>query len=267
MAQSFDVFSGGDKYDFGMGAWSRDLARLFINFIGGIKEGDHVLDVGCGTGALALTIAQTNKAAKIVGIDPSTGFIEYARTKQSDPRITFDFGDAQQLPYENASFDKSLASLIITFVPDAPKAAAEMRRVTKPRGIVATCMWDSQGGMELFDTFWSAAVALDPEVANHSNRRRPYTTAEELSDLWRRTGLDQIETGALTIPLNFKSFDDVWAYCTEAEGPPAHYTRSLPPHRQKALEARLREDILGGRPDGPFTLQAKAWAVKGQAPL
>jgi SAM-dependent methyltransferase len=249
-----------------MGAWSKVLAPLFIEFVGGISGGDHVLDVGCGTGSLALTIAQTTKAAKIVGIDPSRGFIEYARTKQSEPRVSFDIGDAQRLPYENGLFDKCLASLIITFVPEAPKAAAEMRRVTKPGGIVATCMWDSQGGMELFDTFWRAAVALDPEVEKHSNLRRPYSTLKELSDLWRGAGLDQVETDALTIPLKFSSFDNLWAYHAKAEGPSSNYTRSLPPARQKALEARLREHILRGRPDGPIPLQAKAWAVKGLAP-
>ena len=264
MAQSIDIFAAADKYDFGMGAWSKVLAPLFIEFIGGIKEGDHVLDVGCGTGALALTIAQTTKAGKVVGIDPSNGFIEVARKKSSDPRLRFDIGHAQKLPYDTTSFDKCLASLIITFVPDAPKAAAEMRRVTKAGGIVATCMWDSQGGMELFDTFWRAAVTLDADIERRSSRRRPYSTLKELSDLWRGAGLDQVETDALTMPLAFNSFQDLWAYHAKAEGPSSNYTRSLPRERQQALENQLRKEILGGRLDGPFTLQAKAWAVKGQ---
>ncbi len=264
MAQSIDVFAAADKYEFGMGAWSKVLASFFIDFIGGLDHGDRVLDVGCGTGSLAWTIAQTTKAAKIVGIDPSKSFIEYARTRQSDPRVTFDIGDAQQLPYENGSFDKCLSSLIITFVSDAPKAVAEMRRVTKSCGIVSTCYWDSQGEMELFDTFWKAAVTLDPEIKKLSSRQRPYTTERELVDLWQNAGLKQIETDGLTVPLKFKSFGAIWTYHKEAEGPSCNYTRSLPPDRQRALEERLRKDILGNRPDGPITLQAKAWAVKGQ---
>ena len=61
-----------DKYQIGMGSWSKTLAPLFIEFIGGIKEGDRVLDVGCGTGSLTFTIADTTRASKIVeGISDS----------------------------------------------------------------------------------------------------------------------------------------------------------------------------------------------------
>jgi hypothetical protein len=48
MVQSIDVFAAADRYEFGMGAWSKVLAPLFIDFAGGIREGDQVLDVGCG---------------------------------------------------------------------------------------------------------------------------------------------------------------------------------------------------------------------------
>ena len=266
MVQSIDVFAAADRYEFGMGAWSKVLAPLFIDFAGGIREADKVLDVGCGTGALTWTIAQTTQVASIVGIDPSNGFIEYARTRQADPRVSFDVGDAQQLPYENGTFDKCLASLIMSFVPNASQAAAEMRRVAKPGGVVATCYWDSQGGMELFETFWSAAVALDPKISEQSSRQRRYGTADSLADLWRGAGLQQVVTGGLAIPLHFKSFDAIWAYHTKAEGPSANYTRSLPPDRQQILGERLRENILGSRADGPITLQAKAWAVRGIVP-
>jgi SAM-dependent methyltransferase len=244
MGQSIDVFAAADKYEFGMvGTWSKMLAPVFLQFVGGINAGDQVLDVGCGTGSLAWTVAQTTNAAKIIGIDPSTGFVEYARARHPDPRVSFDIGDAQQLPYENGRFDKCLALLFITFVSDAPKAAAEMLRVTKPGGIVATCIWDSQGGMELFDMLWRAAVALDPDVRKLSLRRRPYTTSEELFDLWRGAGLDQVGTKALTIPLAFNSFDDLWARLAKGGGSTANYTRSLPPDRQKALENQLRKDF------------------------
>jgi 2-polyprenyl-3-methyl-5-hydroxy-6-metoxy-1,4-benzoquinol methylase len=74
-----NLHTDADKYQAGMGSWSKTLAPLFVEFIGVIKEGDRVLDVGCGTGSLTFTIADTTKAATVVGIDPSTGYIEYAR--------------------------------------------------------------------------------------------------------------------------------------------------------------------------------------------
>ena len=62
---------------------------------------------------------------KLVGIDPSAAFIEAARSQNADPRVTIELGDAQNLPYADASFDRCLALLIVNFIPDAPKAAKE----------------------------------------------------------------------------------------------------------------------------------------------
>src|SRR5215831_17669247 len=147
-----------------MGDWSKTLAPLFIEFIAGIKDGNRVLDVGCGTGSLTFSIADTTRASKIVGIDPSVGYLEYARANNSRPHVAFEMGDAQKLPYDDGSFDCRVSSLMIQFVPDAHKAVQEMRRVTKAGGTIATCMWDNAGGMELSQTFWDAAVAVDPEA-------------------------------------------------------------------------------------------------------
>jgi SAM-dependent methyltransferase len=159
-----NLHTDADKYQAGMGSWSKTLAPLFVEFIGVIKEGDRVLDVGCGTGSLTFTIADTTKAATVVGIDPSTGYIEYARSHNKHSHVTFEIGDAQKLPYDNGSFDCCVSSLMIQFVSDAHTAAREMMRVTKKGGSVATCVWDNSGGMELSERFWDAAVAVDPEL-------------------------------------------------------------------------------------------------------
>ena len=79
MAQPPNLHTDADKYQLGMGGWSKTLAPLFIEFIAGIKDGDRLLDVGCGTGSLTFTIADTTSASKIIGIDPSVGYLDYAR--------------------------------------------------------------------------------------------------------------------------------------------------------------------------------------------
>ena len=131
------MFEVAEAYEEHMGRWSRQLAPLFVEFAG-VREGDDVLDVGCGTGSLSATLAKVSRASKIVGIDPSKGFIEYARNKLADPRVTFELGDAQCLSYPDHFFDRSMALLAVDHIPDAPKATNEMRRVTKTAGIVAT---------------------------------------------------------------------------------------------------------------------------------
>jgi len=97
------MFEVAEKYDQTMGRWSRQLAPLFVEFAG-VRDGDVVLDVGCGTGALSSTLARTTGAAKIVGIDPFEGFIAAARSQITDPRMTIDLGDAWKYDYP-AYFD------------------------------------------------------------------------------------------------------------------------------------------------------------------
>lgn len=261
MAQLPNLHTDASKYEAGMGGWSKTLAPLFIEFISCIKEGDRVLDVGCGTGSLTFTIADTTKASKVVGIDPSVGYLEYARAHNTHPHVTFELGDAQKLPYDDDSFDCCVSSLMMQFVPDAHKAVKEMRRVTEKGGIVATCMWDNSGGLELSERFWDAAVAVDPGAKRPGYSR--YGSASALSDLWTATGFTKVEPKALVIPMEFSSFEDLWRIQSNAQGPPKPYISSLSADRRQLLKERLRVEILGNRPDGPFTLQAKAWAVRG----
>ena len=258
------MFEVAEAYEVMMGRWSRQLAPLFVEFAG-VRDGERVLDVGCGTGSLSATLVRVTGASKIVGIDPSKGFIEYARTLVTDPRVTFELGDAQELPYADGSFDRCMALLIVNFVPDAPKAANEMRRVTRKGGVVATTMWDGSRAHELTRCFWNAAVAIDPTAKRPAERRGSYGSAEALSDLLKGAGLTDIEVTDLTMPCQFSSFDDYWLPVTEGQGPSGAYLARLSEDDRAALRERLRQDLLGNRADGPFTLQAKAWAVKGIA--
>jgi SAM-dependent methyltransferase len=255
----------GEAYEVEMGRWSRQLAPLFVEFVG-VRDGEKALDVGCGTGSLSATLAKITRASKIVGIDPSKGFIEYARTQVSDPRVSFEVGDAQALPYHDESFDRCMALLVVNFIPDAPKAMNEMRRVTKSGGLVATTMWDGSRDNELNQCMWDAAGAIDPTVKRPGERRRSYNSAVALSDLFDGAGLTDIEVTDLTMPCQFASFDELWQRYLSGEGPSGAYVVGLTEDRREALRQKLRQDILCDRSDGPFSLQGKAWAVRGRVP-
>mgnify|MGYP003575431178 FL=1 len=259
-----NVHTDANKYQAGMGGWSKILAPLFIEFIGGIKEDDRVLDVGCGTGSLTFTIADTTKASKIVGIDPSLGYLAYARSHNTHSHVSFEIGNAQHLPYDNDFFDCCVSSLMIQFVSDANAAAREMRRVTKKGGTVATCVWDNSGGMELAERFWDAAIAVDPRAKRTGDRR--YGSSSAVSDLWIAACFADVQTRALVIPMQFSSFEDLWRIQSNSQGPPKLYIGSLSEDGRMILKERLRTDILGSRPDESITLRAKAWAVRGVVP-
>jgi ubiquinone/menaquinone biosynthesis C-methylase UbiE len=260
------MFEVAEAYEVMMGRWSRQLAPLFVEFVG-VRDGESLLDVGCGTGSLSATLARVMRVAKIVGIDPSEGFIEYARTQVSDPRVTFEVGDAQALPYPDESFDRCMALLIVNFVPDARKATTEMRRVTRSGGVVASANWDGSRANELVNGFfWDAAKTIDPSVKRPSERSGAYNSAEALSELLRGVGLTDLEVRDFTLACQFSSFDEYWQRFLMGEGPSGAYVAGLSPDRRQALKEQLRHDVLSGNADGPFTLQAKAWAVRGVVP-
>ena len=114
-----------------MGRWSRRLAPLLIRF-GGLSDDDRVLDVGCGTGSLTFTLPEIANVASVTGIDLTEPYVEFARARNADPRISFRQADARALPFEDNSFDRAFSMLVLQFIPDAAFAVAEKRRVVRP---------------------------------------------------------------------------------------------------------------------------------------
>src|SRR5688572_14094329 len=141
------MFSTFDGYDRFMGRWSRLLAPAMVTFAE-VEDEDRVLDVGSGTGALSFAVHDAKHAALVTGVDPSREFITSAAQRYSDPRVHFEVGDAQRLPFEDMTFDKTLSMLVMNFIPAPERALDEMIRVTRRGGIVAAAVWDYSGDMQ-----------------------------------------------------------------------------------------------------------------------
>lgn len=258
-------FDDGQGYELLMGRWSLPLGHEFVRFAG-VEGAGRVLDVGCGTGSLVAAVLSADPAAEVVGVDPSAELVEAARGLVRDPRSRFETGDAQRLSFPDGAFDRALSMLVLNFVPDPGAAAAEMRRVTRPGGRVAACVWDYGGEMVMLRWFWDAAVALDPSAAPRHEARMPLCRRGELEALWRAAGLTEVREAGITIDLRFSSFADYWEPFLTGIGPSGGYAASLAPPARIALEARLRREIWNDRPAEERVLPARAWAVVGTVP-
>jgi SAM-dependent methyltransferase len=265
MASQQGIFAESDAYETFMGRWSRRLAPLLVKFAA-VGEQDSVLDAGSGTGALAFALVEAVPSVRVTGVDPSAAYVRYAQARAADDRVRFSVGDAQALEIPDASVDKTLSLLVMNFIPDPKKAVGEMIRVTRPGGVVAAAVWDYAEGMEMLRAFWDEAVALDSTIAARDEGNMPLCRQGELAALWRASGLQRVEELPITIELSFASFDDYWQPFLGGQGPAGAYAASLSEPRRAALAARLRARLLGTRQDGPFILQARAWAVRGVVP-
>jgi len=254
------MFSEGKAYEAFMGRWSSALAKEFVAFCE-VGDEESLLDIGSGTGALSLELEASAPRARIIGIDPSQGYVAYAQERAQTDRLRFEVGNALNLRFEDGEFDKVLALLVINFIPDPKLALIELNRVTRADGLVAAAVWDYSEKMEMLRIFWDEAVALEPSVDQRDERHMPLCRPGELAALWTEAGLLDVEVVPLVIEMAFNSFDDYWKPFLAGQGPAGFYVASLSEDRR----AQLREHIRGRLPaDEPFTLTGRAWAVKGR---
>lgn len=140
----------GDGYELAMGRWSQRLAKPFLDFAG-TRDGERVLDVGCGTGHLARAIVERSMPGEVRAIDLAAAYIEHARRGPPDPRVVFEVGDAfadYWAPYDGregptaeyvAGLDEAGRSRLIDAVraayldgePDGPRSYAALAWAVK----------------------------------------------------------------------------------------------------------------------------------------
>lgn len=254
-----------DAYEHFMGRWSARLAEPFLDFAG-ITAARSAVDVGCGTGTISLALAE--RGFTTTGIDASETYLDGARRLRSHPNVRYEHGDARHLPYPTASFDAGVSALVIDVIPEVDLVAAEMRRVTRPGGVVACGSFDFWGGLPALDLVLDTAAALD---AGSSSLRaqikaRPIAWANGQADLWRRTGLTDVVEVPIVLSLDYRSFDDYWSSFSTGPTRIAQHLATLPPGLRRDIEEHVRCGYLAGLADGPRSFAAIVRAVRGRVP-
>jgi SAM-dependent methyltransferase len=248
---SFDV--SADAYGRFMGRFSEPLAVQFVEYAG-VQPGQRAVDVGCGPGALTAQLVERLGADAVAAIDPSAPFIEAVGERW--PGVDAHSGGAEHLPFSDDDFDLALAQLVVLFMADPMAGLHEMRRVTRPGGVVAACVWDHAGDAGPLSTFWRAVRETDPGAGDESGL--PGVREGHLAELFDAAGLKDIESTVLTVTVPFATFDDWWEPYTLGVGPAGDHVAKLGDAAREQLQARCAALL----PAAPFELPASAWTVR-----
>ncbi len=188
--------------------WRRRAVRALE-----LRPGDRVLDLATGTGDLAFEIARSGAEIEVVGVDPSVGMLEVAARKtprlDSEARVSFQVGDAQELELADDAFDGTTIAFGIRNVPNRMRALQEMARVTKPGGRVVVLELSEPGGglLSSFARLYvhelvpriGALLSGAPEYRYLQKSIAAFPPAQEFAEMMRASGLDEVHVRPLTL--------------------------------------------------------------------
>ncbi len=257
-ARSF--LTSGTAYDQFMGRYSHPLALAFSSAVT-VTKGQSALDVGCGPGALTTVLAGQLGAGSVSAFDPSPPFV--AECAARNRGVTVREGRAEAMPFDDDSFDYAMAQLVLHFVADPPQVAAEFRRVLRPGGVAAACVWDFADGMEMLRHFWDAALVVDPQAPDEAQTLR-FGRQGEIAELLTDAGFRDVTETTLDVESAYSGFDELWSGFLAGIGPAGSYCVGLDESRRSAVREGFFVRL--GSPAGAFALRAKARCARGGSP-
>lgn len=263
---SGDIFGNARAYEGYVGRWSHFVAQHFVKWLD-IAPLSTWLDVGAGTGILTRIILEQASPTKVLGVDLSPDYIDFARQHVRDERAEFVVGDADNIAIDSPPFDAAVAGLVLNFVASPEAAVKGIIHALKPGGLAAAYVWDYGGKMEMMRHFWDAAIKVDPAAREvDAGQRFAICKPDNLRALFQSLNLNAVDVIPIDIPTPFKNFDDFWLPFLGAQGSVSKYLRGLSDETKGAVRDQLKEQLPTAA-DGSITLVARAWAVKGTRDL
>lgn len=191
--------------------WRRRTVRSLA--LDDSADGARVLDLATGTADLAILVARKHPGVRVEGVDPSERMLDRGRAKieraRLADRVRLVTGDAESLPYPDATFDGVTIAFGIRNVPDRARGLAEMGRVTKPGGRVAILELSEPGGGLLGRVARFHVHTLVPRIGALLSGEREYRylqdsiaafpPAAEFADMMGAAGLDMVDVVPLTL--------------------------------------------------------------------
>ena len=261
VARKYGDAAGYDAY---MGHWSRALAPLFLDFAA-LRRPVSLLDIGCGTGNLLAAAAARFPDVRLVGVDPSTALLGQARARVELAGAELLDGAAEKLPFADAAFDGCLSLLVLQEFADRFAVLREMRRVTRPGGVVAACQWDF-ARMPVIAALVDAIAAIDPGAGESLATRSPvlFSDEAELAAAWTLAGFRDVAATRIAVVRTYRDFDDLWTTLLGGSTPSTLILAGLPATERETVRRRMQSRFQAASPHSQVEVIADALMVRGR---
>jgi len=254
-------FADGASYERIMGTWSRLVGGVFLAWLEP-QQRQRWIDVGCGNGAFTELLVERCAPMEVQGIDPSEEQLAFARTRPAARLAGFQQGNAMALPFPEEGFDAAVMALVIFYAPEPAKAVAELSRVVRRGGTVATYIWDTEGGGS--PTYPVLAEMRSAGLTHPIPPSLAASRKDVLLDLWTGAGLQAIKAREIVVQRTYPDFDDFWT-TTLLQPNVGPAVAALPSHDAEQLRVRVKSRLAPGL-DGSITCTARANAIMGYKP-
>lgn len=204
----------------------------------------------------------------MVGIDASEPYIEAARRRRSHPEVAYELGDVRHMPYADASFDACVSTLALDIIPEVDEVIAQMQRVTRPGGVIASGVFDFWGGFSAWALVSDTGSVLDEgfRALRDDVKAHPLARANGQAAHWRKTGLEDFAEVPIVLSFNYSSFEDYWSSFSRGPTRIAQRLTALPAEPRVEIERHVRSGYLAGLPEGPRSFAIIVRAVRGVVP-
>ncbi len=238
-----------------------------------LRRGVRVLDLGSGTGYPALLDAQTvGPNGSVTGIDLAEQMLDVARRKASSlnlANVTFRAGDVTALPFETGSFDAVTSRFCLMFLPDIPKAAAEIARVLKPGAWLAAAVWstpDKNPSIRLSMDAIKQVVELpppDPTAPGIFRLAKP----GDLADMLQQAGLTDVSEHEFLAEWSYASAEEYYTSLMEIAAPVQNLMATLSAEQTQDVKRRILEAASGYRRGDRITFPIAVRMVAARKPV
>jgi SAM-dependent methyltransferase len=234
----------------------------------GIKPGNSVLDLACGTGEPALTIAKiVGPSGKVVGLDIAPGMIAVAKERmaaQGLKNVTFQLNEHDDLPtLQDNSFDAATCRLGLMFMPDPVRMLKSIRRVLKPGGKASVAVWGPPEKAPFFTVPMKAVAKQLPDLKPlpPGTPGGPFgiPSQEMLGGIFTKAGFSNFNSQTANVTVwATNSPEEYYEAATETAGPIVQLLSTMAPEKKKAVREEMIQTLRGMFPSGPVSLGGEA---------